>query len=128
MTTEEINDAIAEALGRTRESIKARRDWEEAERKFQGAEITEEEFFRTHLRVDPTPEVIPDCCNDYNSVYAAEVTLLGLELWCEFWHQLGKICGVTSFSKYNISDCHRMLHASPYYRSVALLKTLGHPV
>lgn len=54
MTTEEINDAIAEALGRTREIIQARREWEEAERKFQGAEITVEEFYRTHLRVDPT--------------------------------------------------------------------------
>lgn len=73
MTDQEINIAVAECCGIPRGTIDRWLDYTLAERQFQHAEISIDEYYQRHLRLEPNciPR-IPNYCHDLNAMQEAE--------------------------------------------------------
>lgn len=80
MTDQEINIAISEILGVQKKEIDKRLAWEKVERDFQYGTIGINEYYKEHLRVDPTPKVIVDYANDLNAMHEATKILKGRQV------------------------------------------------
>lgn len=123
MTPSEINAAIAGWMGWSKEKLDARADWELADQQMQWGEISIEDFYRRHLRVDPTPEAPPNFHGDLNACWNAEEHLETA---------IGSVHDYLSNLKLVVlRDCQgpfaeaSMVHATATERSEALLRTLN---
>ena len=120
MTPEAQWIAIAEACGWKHEAIKAWQDYTEALRQFQHAEISCEEFYRRHLRLDPPPIAPPDYLTDLNAMHEAEATLDE--------HDQARYQDVLAFmfvSSLETYPLFQVIHATAAQRAEAFLRTIG---
>ena len=120
MNPQEQRIAIAEYYGWKRDEIDRRFDWELAERQMQMAEISTDEFYKRHLRVDPTPtpKPIPDYLNDLNAMHEAEKNLKDKDIKMY-------VSNIWTAMHLSPQAAIGIIHATPAQRAEALLRCIG---
>lgn len=113
MTHAEMRIAIAEALGIKPEVIAAWVDWSKADKQHQLGEISDDEYYRRHLRKQLATE-IQNYPADLNAMFDAEASLKLTELW-DMQHHLRIIVD----AKYPLS------HSTAEQRAESFLRVKG---